>query len=63
MSKSDIGSIFHIKKSIKYSGNTELKACTVGIYSTKESRYLYSLGDYISKVPFTKEKSSVIVII
>ena len=27
--------------------NTEPKACTVGIYSTLESRYLYSPGEYI----------------
>jgi len=27
--------------------NTEPKACTVGVYSTYESRYLYSLGEYI----------------
>ena len=26
--------------------NTESKACTVGINSTKESQYLYSLGEY-----------------
>ena len=26
---------------------TEQKVCTVGIYSTYESRYLYSLGEYI----------------
>ena len=26
---------------------TEPKVCTVGIYSTYESRYLYSLGEYI----------------
>ena len=28
---------------------TEPKACTVGIYSTYESRYLYSLGEYKNK--------------
>ena len=26
---------------------TEPKVCTVGIYSTYESGYLYSLGEYI----------------
>ena len=25
----------------------ESKVCTVGIYSTSESQYLYSLGEYI----------------
>ena len=28
--------------------NKELNSCTVGVYSTDESWYLYSLGEYIS---------------
>ena len=32
---------------IEYVKFTELKACTVGIYSTYESLYLFSLGEYI----------------
>ena len=37
---------------------TEPKVCTVGIYSTYESRYMYSLGEYICLLLIVNLQSS-----
>ena len=41
------GNIMYVCLYQKCVRNTKPKACTVGIYSTKESQCLYSLGEYI----------------
>ena len=38
----------------------ELNSCTVGVYSTEDSWYLYSLGEYICLLPIVYLKISLI---
>ena len=40
--------------------NNETEACTVGINSTQEPRYFYSLGEYISLLLIVYLKISLI---